>query len=1197
MQKIKKLQARGVFDADKEDPFELFVSSTQIRWCYYKETQKVLGNTYGMAVLQDFEAITPNILCRTIETVEGGGIVVLLLHTMSSLKQLYTLSMDVHDRFRTGAHQDVVGRFNERFILSLANCANCLVLDDELNVLPISRHAKNIAPLAAPTAGAGGDGATSAAVEAVVTEADRELQALKRGMASTALVGGLVNQCKTLDQAKAVLTFAEAISEKTLRSTVALTAGRGRGKSAALGLAIAAAVAYGYSNIFVTSPSPENLRTLFEFVFKGLEALAYKEHLDYEAVASTNPDFNKAIVRINVFRGHRQTVQYIAPEDADRLGQAELVVIDEAAAIPLPLVKRLLGPYLVFLASTVNGYEGTGRSLSLKLIQQLRQAQASAGSAAASLAHAGYAPGAGPGSRAYTTAGAGGGAGALPGGAGGIGGRTLREVLLSEPIRYAAGDPIEGWLNDLLCLDATTPYRLAGRLPAPSECELFAVDRDALFSYHKVSEGFLHRMMSLYVSSHYKNSPNDLQLMSDAPAHKLFVLLGPQTAAAGAGAGGEPALPDVLCVLQVCLEGEINRDALKAALARGARSSGDLIPWTLAQQFQEDQFASLSGARVVRIATHPDATKMGYGGRALTLLSQFYSGQLVTVGEGDDDEEEGGVLDVDRGLHRAAAAAPAAGAGGKGKAGKAAAAADEDEEGGLASERVKPRKELPPLLVNVGDIRRPARLHWLGVSYGLTLQLFNFWRRGGYAPVYLRQTANELTAEHTMIMLRELGATGGAAAGGVRARRGWLSPFVGDFARRYMSLLSYEFRAFDTTLALSVMDAACSGLAGGRAPAAAAEEEEEGSGSAAGAGKLAAAAPASDAAGAAGIGAGTGGGVLSRSELGFVFTPHDLKRLESYSRNQVDYHLIVDLLPALARLYFSGRLPAEASVPRLQAGILLAMGLQHVGIEAVAAHFDLAENQVLALFHKALRKMSTALSGIEERAVAGEVDAEISAANAKAKAALAASKLAIAAANAGAGAGAGAAAKAPKSASKEKEKGAAAAAPAGASSAVAAALMADKDLAKYAVPKDTSAWDAALAAAASSAKKTTSRLALEAEGAASGSKRRRKAEEEEAASSASSRSDDSSDGSSSESEDEDSDDEDRPAVPSVLRVRKDAPASSDGGGKTLSGSKRKHGDRDRRGRHGGAQFAAGEVYDAGGRLSKGGKHKTAKGAR
>lgn len=52
--------------------------------------------------------------------------------------------------------------------------------------------------------------------------------------------------------------------------------------------------------------------------------------------------------------------------------QAQLVVIDEAAAIPLPFVKSMLGPYLVFLASTNNGYEGTGRSLSLKLLQQLR---------------------------------------------------------------------------------------------------------------------------------------------------------------------------------------------------------------------------------------------------------------------------------------------------------------------------------------------------------------------------------------------------------------------------------------------------------------------------------------------------------------------------------------------------------------------------------------------------------------------------------------------------------------------------------------------------------------------------------------------------------------------------------------------------------------------------------------------------------
>jgi N-acetyltransferase 10 len=46
-----------------------------------------------MLVLQDFEAITPNLLARTIETVEGGGIVVILLQSMTSLKQLYSMTM------------------------------------------------------------------------------------------------------------------------------------------------------------------------------------------------------------------------------------------------------------------------------------------------------------------------------------------------------------------------------------------------------------------------------------------------------------------------------------------------------------------------------------------------------------------------------------------------------------------------------------------------------------------------------------------------------------------------------------------------------------------------------------------------------------------------------------------------------------------------------------------------------------------------------------------------------------------------------------------------------------------------------------------------------------------------------------------------------------------------------------------------
>jgi N-acetyltransferase 10 len=235
----------------------------------------------------------------------------------------------------------------------------------------------------------------------------------------------------------------------------------------------------------------------------------FQEHLHYDVVKSADPELKKATIQINVYKQHRQTIQYLKPHDHGKLSQVELLVIDEAAAIPLPIVKSLLGPYLVFLSSTVNGYEGTGRSLSLKLLQQLEsQSQPSA-------------PNNGPNSS-----------------------RLFKKIELNESIRYASGDPIESWLNDLLCLDLANSIPNISRLPHPKECDLYYVNRDTLFSYHKESEIFLQRMMALYVASHYKNSPNDLQLMADAPAHHLFVLLGPVDES-------KNQLPDILCVVQV----------------------------------------------------------------------------------------------------------------------------------------------------------------------------------------------------------------------------------------------------------------------------------------------------------------------------------------------------------------------------------------------------------------------------------------------------------------------------------------------------------------------------------------------------------------------------------------------------------------------------------------------------------------------
>jgi N-acetyltransferase 10 len=848
MRQMQKKIKMGIDLYSEEDMFETFVAQTNIRYSYYNETHKILGNTYGMLVLQHFEAITPNLLARTIETIEGGGLIAILLNSVNSLKQLYTMAMDVHSRYRTEAHQEVIARFNERFILSIASCKKCVVVDDKLNILPISSHVADITPVPKT------DSSTPSSPE------DLELSQLRESLADTQPVGSIINLCKTLDQAKAVLKFIDIISEKTLTSTVSLTASRGRGKSAALGLAISAAIAFNYSNIYVTSPSPENLKTLFDFVLKGFDAIHLKEHLDYDIIQSTNVEFNKAVVRINIFREHRQTIQYIHPTDALKnkiLGQsAELVVIDEAAAIPLTIVKSLIGPYLVFMSSTINGYEGTGRSLSLKLLQQLRQQSSTFG----------------PKSGTALT------------------GRNLHELTLNESIRYQNGDDVEQWLNKLLCLDASIAESVpTSGCPLPQDCELYYINRDTLFSYHKASESFLQRIMALYVSSHYKNSPNDLQMMSDAPAHHLFCLLPPISQKHRS----KGKLPDVLCFIQVCLEGEISQDSIMNSLSRGKRASGDLIPWTISQQYQDSHFGSLSGVRIVRIATNPNYQGMGYGSRALQLLEDYYSGHFnVDINETNDTEViESCVENCD------------------------------DSEG------LSPRKSLSPLLLALNE-RKAERLDYLGVSFGLTSELLKFWKKSGFVPIYLRQTPNDLTGEHSCIMLKVIDDHSNKDPNVVSQRsNNWLSEFWVDFRRRFIALLSYQFNKFVSAFALNILHNTSVKIDS--------NQFKE----------------------------------LTQQELEMHLTLYDLKRLELYSQNLVDYHLIVDLLPTISKLYFSQKFSPQIHLSHIQNAILLSIGLQHKDVDDICLELGMQSSQVLGLFSRSIKKFATYLRGIKEKAI------------------------------------------------------------------------------------------------------------------------------------------------------------------------------------------------------------------------------------
>ena len=494
---------------------------------------------------------------------------------------------------------------------------------------------------------------------------------------------------------------------------------------------------FSYSNIFVTSPAPENLKILFEFILKGFNALDYQDHLDYDIQYSTTDQKEKTIVQLTVHRPkqHRQIIQYIQPTESARLSQCELLIIDEAAAIPLPLVKQFLtnANYLVFLSSTINGYEGTGRSLSLKLLEQLRQQSAVVTTATKSNS---------------TT-----------------NNRTLTELELNEPIRYGLGDSVESWLNNLLCLDCCQdPSKSNGSCPSLESCSLFCINRDTLFSFNKSSEQFLRNLMYLFVSSHYKNSPNDLQMLSDAPGHEIFCLLGPIVET--------NKLPDILCAIQVCYEGDLSNESVTRQLTHGQRSSGDLIPWTIAQTYQDYTFGKMTGVRVVRLATHPDYQRMGYGTRAMQLLEKYFQGQMVNLDEDEPKTEEISSDQVE---------------------------IIDDEDLPLLNEQLRPKENPPPLLQKLDERRLTHSFDYLGVSYGLSSDLLKFWKKSQFLPIYIRQTASDLTGEYSCIMLKALHTNEQAP---------WLFSYYQDFRRRLISLFGYQFRSFTPGMVLNLIQQA-----------------------------------------------------------------------------------------------------------------------------------------------------------------------------------------------------------------------------------------------------------------------------------------------------------------------------------------------------------------------------------------------------
>ncbi|WP_347709753.1 GNAT family N-acetyltransferase [Halomonas llamarensis] len=257
--------------------------------------------------------------------------------------------------------------------------------------------------------------------------------------------------CLTHDQARAVAMLAGLKRRRPL----VITADRGRGKSAALGIACARLLDKGIDTIWVTAPRPAAVAPLFA----RLAALCPQ---------GERPSPHE----VRLASGQR--VVFIAPdalsasvERAELGGDGSYLLVDEAAAIPAVLLGRWLQAFpRIAFATTVHGYEGSGRGFALRFRDQLDR----------------YTP-------------------------------QWCELTLNTPVRWREGDPLEATLNRLLLLKAPLPPRVSDA-SAPYRVTQAALAQD---------ETALGALFGLLVQSHYRTTPADVRQLLDGPATQIRV--------------------------------------------------------------------------------------------------------------------------------------------------------------------------------------------------------------------------------------------------------------------------------------------------------------------------------------------------------------------------------------------------------------------------------------------------------------------------------------------------------------------------------------------------------------------------------------------------------------------------------------------------------------------------------------------------
>ncbi len=245
----------------------------------------------------------------------------------------------------------------------------------------------------------------------------------------------------THDQPLAVAAIKQVLKGHRRRPAL-IVADRGRGKSSAMGIAAKQILSSEVKTVLVTAPSIANAETLFQHAL-----------LDGDCKRS-----NKYLVTYS----NGSQLKFVAPDALLKDKPAgDLLLVDEAAAIPVPMLNQMLASYSrIVFSTTEHGYEGTGRAFSLRFRSLLNEKA-----------------------------------------------KGWKEVTLAQPVRWAQNDPLERWLFDAFLFDAEPVY--------PDDIGDIAVrriNRDALLK----DEAMLKQLFSILVTAHYQTSPNDLvQLLDD----------------------------------------------------------------------------------------------------------------------------------------------------------------------------------------------------------------------------------------------------------------------------------------------------------------------------------------------------------------------------------------------------------------------------------------------------------------------------------------------------------------------------------------------------------------------------------------------------------------------------------------------------------------------------------------------------------